>query len=152
MALPGRKPKPENMRRNTAKRRYEHTNFPDVENPNPRKIASVSELRAATGISAWPAFTRRWWTSVAKLPHTVAWTDAEWDFAHETALVHAQFATGSANAAMVSELRKRNAELGATWQGRLDLRITYRNDQGEEVREDRDMSVTALADYRKAVE
>jgi hypothetical protein len=151
MALPGRKPKPQHMRRNTAKPAHEYRDFPDVPNPHPRPLPPVSRLRASAPFERWPAATRDWWKAVSVLPHTVAWTDAEWAYAHEAALIHALFWSGDSKQG--PELRRRNHELGATWQGRLDLRIRYRDPDGAELpREDRDPAVTAMADYRKAVE
>jgi hypothetical protein len=154
MALPGRKPKPENQRRNRSDPRIVSLVFADVPNPNPRRLPPVAELRDATGLTAWPAFTKRWWRGISRLPHTIAWTDADWDYAQECAFLHAQFATGAMSATAAGELRRRSHQLGATWQGRLDLRIVYRDDNGEDVRDDkgRDPAVTAMADYRKAVE
>lgn len=151
MALPGPKPKPDGQRRNTSAPVHEYRNFPDVPNPNPRKLPAPTELYAATGVKKWPLATLRWWVAVSRLPHTVAWTDSDWAFAHEAAFIHARFHAGGMDKTM-AELRRRNHELGATWAGRLDLRIRYRDDAGAEVRQDKDPAVTAMADYRKAVQ
>jgi hypothetical protein len=152
MALPGRKPKLESQRRNKHDPRIGARFFPDVPNPNPRPLPPVSRLSAAAPFKRWPAATREWWKAVAALPHTVAWTDADWSAAYECALLHAKFWHGADK--LAPELRRRTHELGTTWQGRLDLRICYLDEEGTEVRQDRpsDPAVTAMADYRKAVE
>lgn len=151
MALPGRKPKPRDQVRHKNPPRFEYRTFLDVPNPNPRPLPSVTELRDATGIERWPSFTRKWWKAISTLPHTIAWTDADWDYAAQTAFVHARFATGDM-AKVMAELRLRGHHLGATLAARLELRITYRTEQGVEVLDDKDPAVTAMADYRKAVE
>lgn len=151
MALPGRKPKRADQIRHTEKPRYEYRSFPNVPNPHPRPLPHASALKAATGIARWPVLTRDWWNAVSRMPHTVAWEDGDWSYAVETALIHAQFVTGDVHR-LAPELRRRNHELGATWEGRRDLRIMYLTDDGQEIRENKDPAVTAMDDYRKAVE
>jgi hypothetical protein len=152
MGLPGRKPKRADQVRHTGRPVHEYRTFADVPNPKPRPLPPARELAMATGLKRWPAATSRWWKAVSALPHTVAWTDADWEYAYETAILHALFSTGSTNATSAGELRRRNHEVGATWQGRRDLRVLYVNDDGQELRENKDPAVTAMDDYRKAVE
>jgi hypothetical protein len=78
------------------------------------------------------------------MPHCVLWTDTDWQYAIDTAVVAAAFHRGDVRAA--AELRNREKLLGTTFDTRRALRIRYVDAEAEE-RED-DASVTALADYR----
>lgn len=70
-----------------------------------------------------PALTRGWWAVVSTMPHCSTWRPGEWQFAVETALVHAAFARGDMSRAQ--ELRVREAKMGMTEEGRRDQRIRY---------------------------
>ena len=70
---------------------------------------------------SWPAATRRWWETVSTMPHCRLWTAADWEFALETAEVHARFMSGTNG----TELRIRQKLLGTTLDARRDLRIRY---------------------------
>jgi hypothetical protein len=77
----------------------------------------------------WPAETRRWWTSVSRMPHAALWTDSDWQYALDTALVAAAFHSGDAR--MAGELRQREKVMGLTQDARRDLRIRYVAPAGE---------------------
>jgi len=70
---------------------------------------------------AWPAATRRWWSVVSTMPHCSLWSRADWQFALDTAEVHARFVAGGG----ATELRIREKLLGVTLDARRDLRIRY---------------------------
>lgn len=92
----------------------------------------------------WPAETQHWWSAVSRMPHCVLWTDADWQFALDTALVAAAFHAGDVRVA--SELRQRERILGTTVDSRRDLRIRY----VDRVEEHADAAtVTAMDTYRK---
>jgi hypothetical protein len=71
----------------------------------------------------WPRWTRRWWTVVSTMPHCILWTEADWQFAFETAAVAAEFHAGDMKVA--KELRDRERKMGMTVDDRRDLRIRY---------------------------
>jgi hypothetical protein len=70
-----------------------------------------------------PEATKDWWESTTSMPHCVLWSDSDWAFCSDTALVHAQAVTGVISA--MSELRQREKILGCTYDSRRDLRIRY---------------------------
>jgi hypothetical protein len=70
-----------------------------------------------------PPETRQWWRAVASMPHCSLWTETDWQFALDTALVHAAFIAGDLKQA--GELRSRSKVLGMTLEARRDLRIRY---------------------------
>lgn len=69
----------------------------------------------------WPAMTRRWWANWRRSPQAQTFTDTDWDFLTETALLHRAFVYGDAKVA--AELRLRVAKYGATPEDRMRLRI-----------------------------
>lgn len=86
-------------------------------------LAALGLQSARTVPERWPAETRRWWRAVSRMPHCSLWTDADWQFALDTACVAAAFHAGDARVA--SELRQREKILGTTADARRDLRIRY---------------------------
>lgn len=72
--------------------------------------------------------TREWWRVVSSMPHCVLWSDSDWVFAIDTAMVHASAVYGSVTAS--SELRQRERILGVTMDARRDLRIRYIDTEG----------------------
>ena len=73
------------------------------------------------GERRWPAMTRRWWARWRKSPQAQTFTDTDWDFLLETALIHRAFALGDLKQA--AELRLRVAKFGATPEDRMRLRL-----------------------------
>lgn len=103
-----------------------------------------------TAPQEWPAETKRWWRTVSRMPHCVLWTDADWQFALDTALIAAGFHAGDMR--LATELRAREKILGTTGDARRDLRIRYVDQAAEdEANEDDAGSVTAMADYKRMV-
>lgn len=76
-----------------------------------------------------PAETRDWWGAVSTMPHCVLWKPSDWQYALDTALVHAQAVTGGMSA--MAELRLREKTLGTTVDARRDLRIRYVEPESE---------------------
>lgn len=74
------------------------------------------------------------------------WSEADWSFAIDTALVAAQFHEGQNKA---DKLMQRERVLGVTMDFRRDLRIRYVDPEPDEKVED--ASVTAIASYRAMV-
>lgn len=84
-----------------------------------------------------PKKTREWWERVSTMPHCVLWTDADWQYALDTAAIHAMFIkTGWRGA---GELRQRMQKMGCTLDDRRANRIRYVNPlAGLSVPEDED--------------
>lgn len=74
-----------------------------------------------TGPIEWPGMTRRWWTNWRKSAQAQTFTDTDWDFLLETALIHRRFIKGEMSVA--GELRLRVAKFGATPEDRARLRM-----------------------------
>lgn len=96
--------------------------------PLPRKgFSTTSKVKTPDGWTSlredheWPDETRRWWLNWRKSAQAQTFTDSDWDFLLETALLHAQFWLGDNSVA--SELRLRVAKFGATPEDRARLRI-----------------------------
>lgn len=146
MAIVGRKPKPEGQRRNRVPSRHEWTEVENTPYTGRRpKLPPRFRIDRETGLSVrtvWPARTKAWWETVSTMPHCRLWTAADWEFALETAEVHARFVEGT-NA---TELRIRQKLLGTTLDARRDLRIRY-VDQAPSVAEQKP-GVVNLDDYR----
>lgn len=137
MPATGRKPKPEDQRRNQHAPTHDWIQVIDV--PYAGKVPRLP----------WKPMdeTRRWWGIVSKLPHCAIWDTGDWEFAIGTARVHEVFLkTGMISAA--SELRQREKLLGLTWDARRDLRIKYVPAQAEEEAE----KPVSLADRRRELE
>lgn len=124
--------------------------------PTFRSALRVMDNQIASGLSAlnlvkmraiptqWPRRTRKWWATISRMPHCILWTDADWQFALDTALVAAAFHAGDVRVA--NELRQREKHLGVTADSRRDMRIRY----VESVEETADPAiVTAMDAYRR---
>lgn len=113
MPAVGRKPKPEDQRRNRSRPAIDWIEVLDApyEGPTP-------------SIGRMPARTKTWWLVVSRMPHCVLWDASDWQFAVETAYIHAEWVK-TRRAGFIGELRQREKLLGMTWDARRDLRIRY---------------------------
>jgi hypothetical protein len=71
----------------------------------------------------WPVRTREWWKMWAESPLSADFTQTDWDFLMDTALIHARYWGGDLKQA--AELRLRVAKFGATPEDRARLRISF---------------------------
>lgn len=71
----------------------------------------------------WPAATARWWRMWADHPIADEFTDADWSYLLDTALIHGAYWTGDLKQG--AELRQRVAKFGATPEDRARLRISF---------------------------
>ena len=71
----------------------------------------------------WPAATRDWWSMLDSHPLAPEFTEMDWSYLLDTALIHASFWKGSLDRA--AELRLREAKYGFTPDDRARLRITF---------------------------
>lgn len=69
----------------------------------------------------WPDATVTWWETWRRSPQAQAFTDTDWSFLLDTAVLHAEFWLGDLKAA--AELRLRAAKFGATPEDRARLKI-----------------------------
>ena len=69
----------------------------------------------------WPAATLAWWKTWRTSAQASKFTETDWSFLLDTAVLHAEFWMG--NRALASELRLRAAKFGATPEDRARLKI-----------------------------
>jgi len=69
----------------------------------------------------WPAATLAWWETWRSSALAARFTDTDWSFLLDTAVLHADFWLG--NRGVASELRLRVAKFGATPEDRARLRV-----------------------------
>lgn len=117
MAIVGRKPKPEDQRRNPVAPRYDWTDVVDAPYEGAKPALPPRRGR-------WPTATKQWWERISRMPHCILWTETDWQFALDTALVHAAFVGGNDRGAR-TELRHREKRMGTTFETLRDLRIRY---------------------------
>ncbi|HEX6685752.1 MAG TPA: hypothetical protein VF062_23455 [Candidatus Limnocylindrales bacterium] len=146
MAVVGRKPKSDKERRNRVAPVHDWAEVEDIpytgERPRlPQRFRTDPETGTSVRVS-WPARTKGWWDIVSRMPHCRLWSASDWEFAIETAEVHARFAEGT-NA---TELRIRQKLLGTTADARRDLRIKYV--QPKTAKTDQPADVVNIDDYR----
>lgn len=137
MPVAGRKPKPDGKKRNRQKPTHDWVDVPNV--------AFQGKSPALPREVGWPSSTKRWWRVVSRMPHCVLWTEADWQFALDTALLVKAFHEGDLRVA--TEVRQREKILGTTADARRDLRIRYVSEVDQDAGDD-DAKVTAIADYR----
>jgi hypothetical protein len=130
MALPGPAPKPNKVGHSPTAEWTEVPNLPFLsgrEHDLPeRVIFEEIEDKAKRLVEAgWTAQTRAWWDIVRTMPHASLWTDADWNFATDTAYLKESFYTGTASAAEMVEMRRREDLLGLSLEARRKLRIRY---------------------------
>lgn len=111
--MPGRGPRPGGGRARDEKRRHE-------------PLVSVSPDGAIRGPELpdtvdWPERTVLWWESWRTSPQAQTYTDTDWAFLLDTALLHAELWSG--NVGVAAELRLRVAKFGATPEDRQRLRL-----------------------------
>ena len=73
-------------------------------------------------VMEWPPATMTWWETWRSSPQAQAFTETDWSFLLDTALLHARMWKGDASVA--AELRLRVAKFGATPEDRARLRMT----------------------------
>lgn len=70
----------------------------------------------------WPDATLEWWRTWRYSPQAQTFTDTDWSFLLDTAVLHMEFWDGDRSVA--AELRLRAAKFGATPEDRARLKIT----------------------------
>ncbi len=97
--------------------------------PHPTTVVELTAVPqpklppAPEWLGPWPAATKRWWKAWGDSPLSAGFTELEWLYLAETALLHAR-AWGAGDAKAFVELRLRVAKFGVTAEDRLRLRMT----------------------------
>lgn len=136
MPVQGRKPKPQGQAVNRVRPTYDWVEVEDRPFDEPHRLPP----KRPDG-QAWPVSTKRWWRVVSTMPHCVLWTEADWQFAIQTAVLVAAFDEGDLK--LGTELRNRDKKLGMTLDSRRDLRIRY-----VEPKPETPLEVVSLDEYR----
>lgn len=66
-----------------------------------------------------------WWKTIARMPHCKLWTEADWLYAFDTAVLKQQWYRSPATANLATEIRRREDQMGTTLEARRKLRIRY---------------------------
>lgn len=126
MAITGRKPKDDDQKVTRHALTQDWVEVPDVPfrgcecaEPGGDRCGGVH----VPTIGRAPARTKRWWATLSTMPHCILWHPSDWQFAVDTAVLHAAFAKG--DHARAPELRIRERMMGTTAESRRDLRIRY---------------------------
>lgn len=77
----------------------------------------------------WPDATRDWWEIWRTSPQAQTFTDTDWSFLLDTAILHMEFWDGDRSVA--GELRLRAAKFGATPEDRARLKISVGDPKGK---------------------
>lgn len=88
-------------------------------------------LRVVKKRFTWPKTTQDWWAMLARHPLAKEFTELDWSYLAETALIHAQFWKGDVK--LAGELRLREAKYGFTPEDRARLRMQFALATGAEV-------------------
>lgn len=95
----------------------------------------------------WPAQTEAWWQSMRSTPQAQTYTDADWSFLIDTAVLHAEFWLG--NRALAAELRLRVAKFGVTPEDRARLKLSVGKPASPTAKAAEPRLKTKAADARK---
>lgn len=83
----------------------------------------------------WPTQTVEWWASWNGSPLAQGFTQHDWDYLLDTAVLHAQFWLGLGSVKVAGEIRQRLAKFGVTPADRARLRIMFVTaDEAEEAK------------------
>lgn len=96
----------------------------------PVRQPELPELWISNTQLVWPNQTQEWWRVWGESPLSANFTDSDWSFLLDTAILHAQLWSGDSKVA--GELRLRVAKFGATPEDRQRLRIKFAVPDGEE--------------------
>lgn len=153
MGVPGTKPKADRTQVRHKNPTYDFTEVDDV----PFAGAPALRDRATGGISVlevgaanspdWPEATLGWWAVVSRMPHCKLWTESDWQFAMDTAEIHAR-TMEAWRGYTGAELRQREKLMGTYADARRDLRIKYVEPKAKPDAEAVAAGVVQLDDYR----
>ena len=121
MAGPGRVPK-ENLSREADTKRRDA----DI-----TKVSADGILRGSPlpNDITWHPRTKAWWHSFRTSPLAQGFTESDWDFLLDTALLHTAMWEGATN--LAAEIRLRVSAFGSTPEARLRLKLKITDDAAE---------------------
>lgn len=93
------------------------------------------------GVLEWPDQTREWWQMWAESPLSNSFTQSDWLFLLDTALLHGMLWSGDMS--VMAELRIRVAKFGATPEDRARLRIQFADADDKDQKRDSSSSQEA---------
>jgi hypothetical protein len=106
-------------------------------------VRGPSLKEALPGIN-WCETTLTWWETWRRAPQAKLMTDTDWESFYGAAVVHntifahhTKSLSPNALAMLLSELRRREGQFGATFEDRQRLMIRLKTDQSDEEREAR---------------
>jgi hypothetical protein len=119
-----RGPRPKLVRSSESKTRAREAEFIDVANDGVIRGPELPD-------GEWPERTLAWWDTWRRSAMAQEFTDTDWDYLIDTALIHRELWTGNVKAA--GELRLRVQRFGATVpdRERLRLRIDMEAEQAD---------------------
>jgi len=79
--------------------------------------------------TAWHPRTVAWWATWRRSPLAQTFTESDWDFLLDTALLHTQMWNGDTK--LAAEIRLRVSAFGSTPEARLRLKLKIDNDAAE---------------------
>lgn len=125
MTMPGRKPNERSVNKTPSKIEWTEIQNIPYDGPIPELPLTRTYINPKGEIQEVPIEnrTRYWWEAISKMPHCILWQPSDWQFALDTAMVHASASHGSVTA--MGELRQREKIMGTTVDARRDLRIRY---------------------------
>lgn len=120
--MPGPLPKdPGTRARNNPERiPFKLVEIPDVEQPDLPEYFRYEGRRIK-----WPVRTVEWWAQWNGSPLAQGFTEHDWSYLLDTAVLHAQFWLGLGSVKVAGELRQRLAKFGVTPADRARLRIMF---------------------------
>jgi hypothetical protein len=92
--------------------------------PEPLTVVSADGMQYGPDLPdmyEWPAVTLKWWDTWRTCAQASRFTDTDWSFLIDTAVLHAEFWLG--NRSVAAELRLRAAKFGATPEDRARLKL-----------------------------
>lgn len=130
--MPGPLPKDPETR---ARGNPERVPFKLVEIPNVEQPDLPEYFRYEGRKIKFPARTVEWWAQWNGSPLAQGFTDHDWSYLLDTAVLHAQFWLGLGSVRIAGELRNRLAKFGVTPADRARLRIMFVTaDEAEEAK------------------
>lgn len=120
---------------------YRVVGLPEVEQPElPERFRITDHDEDGVPVLRrikFPPETIKWWESWGRSPLIDGFTEHDWNYLLEVAVIHAQFWLDIERSKMAAELRQRMAKFGATPEDRARLRIvTVTADTAEETAEE----------------
>lgn len=125
MGLPGREPNPDSINRNKPAADWTDVEDKPFTGKPPVSLPAERTYETPDGPAtiALTAMTKDWWKVHSTMPHCILWTEADWIFARDTALLVDMLYAGKHTVA--TEIRTRLKTMGATHDARVSMRIRY---------------------------